>query len=199
MEPGDRRRETPSSTSAGRPAVEDCCVGAARGGLVGCFGCRVGSVHPIALVRTRVRDAALVAKASRVGNNRCVRDLADFARHAWRRSCRPRNGAELWARYGQRSPQSRGDEYAVMGSRARRRLEPQGLAVVEGSLLISAYQSDRFGVNRGPCRVFRVDPGNGRETGHFDVPPPCGHAGGLAYDDDGKLYIADTRTYSKSI
>jgi sugar lactone lactonase YvrE len=71
---------------------------------------------------------------------------------------------------------------------------PQGLAVVEGSLLISAYQSDRFAVNRGPCRVFRVDPGTGRETGHFDVPPPCGHAGGLAYDGDGKLYIADTHT-----
>jgi len=71
---------------------------------------------------------------------------------------------------------------------------PQGLAVVEGSLLISAYQSDRFGANRGPCRVFRVDPGNGRETGHFDVPPPCGHAGGLAYDGGGKLYITDTHT-----
>jgi hypothetical protein len=71
---------------------------------------------------------------------------------------------------------------------------PQGLAFVEGSLLISAYQSDRFGVNRGPCRVFRVDPVNGHETGHFDVPPPCGHAGGLAYAGDGNLYIADTHT-----
>jgi hypothetical protein len=71
---------------------------------------------------------------------------------------------------------------------------PQGLAVVEGSLLISAYQSDRFGVNRGPCRVFRVDPGTGGETGHFDVPPPCGHAGGLAYAGGDKLYITDTHT-----
>jgi hypothetical protein len=72
--------------------------------------------------------------------------------------------------------------------------DPQGLAVVEDSLLVSAYQSDRAGVNRGPCRVFRVDPATGRETGHFDVPPPCGHAGGLAYAGEGRLYIADTRT-----
>ena len=71
---------------------------------------------------------------------------------------------------------------------------PQGLAFVEGSLLISAYRSERFGVNRGPCRVFRVDPATGCETGHFDVPPPCGHAGGLAYAGAGKLYIADTHT-----
>lgn len=72
--------------------------------------------------------------------------------------------------------------------------DPQGLAVVEGSLLISAYQSERFGVNRGPCRVFSIDPMTGRQTGHFDVPPPCGHAGGLAYAGDGTLYITDTHT-----
>lgn len=71
---------------------------------------------------------------------------------------------------------------------------PQGLADAEGSLLISAYRSERFGVNRGPCRVFRLDPASGRATGHFDVPPPCGHAGGLAYAGTGKLYIADTHT-----
>jgi hypothetical protein len=72
--------------------------------------------------------------------------------------------------------------------------DPQGLAVVEGGLLISAYRSGRFGENRGPCRVFRVDPATGRETGHFDVPPPCGHAGGLAYIGGATLYIADTHT-----
>jgi len=71
---------------------------------------------------------------------------------------------------------------------------PQGLAAVGGSLLISAYRSEHFGVNRGPCRVFRIDPVNGGETGHFDVPPPCGHAGGLAYAGAGELYIADTHT-----
>ena len=72
--------------------------------------------------------------------------------------------------------------------------DPQGLAVVEGNLLVSAYQSDRFLVNRGPCRVFRVDPATGRETGHFDVPSPCGHAGGLAYAGGGTLFITDTHT-----
>jgi sugar lactone lactonase YvrE len=72
--------------------------------------------------------------------------------------------------------------------------DPQGLAEAEGSLLLSAYRSDRFDKYRGPCRVFRLDPASGRETGHVDVPPPCGHAGGLAYGGDGRLYIADTRT-----
>ena len=71
---------------------------------------------------------------------------------------------------------------------------PQGLAVVDDKLLISAYRSDRFGTNRGPCRVFRVDPATGRETGRFDIPPPCGHAGGLAYAGGGTLYITDTHT-----
>jgi sugar lactone lactonase YvrE len=72
--------------------------------------------------------------------------------------------------------------------------DPQGLAIAEGSLFVSAYRSDGFWVNRGPCRVFRVDPETGSETGHFDVPPPCGHAGGVAYAGGGKLFIADTHT-----
>jgi sugar lactone lactonase YvrE len=42
--------------------------------------------------------------------------------------------------------------------------------------------------------VFRIDPASGAETGHFDVPPPCGHAGGLASAGNGRLYIADTHT-----
>jgi len=72
--------------------------------------------------------------------------------------------------------------------------DPQGLAIADGSLLISAYKSHGAWQSRGPCRVFRVDPKTGRETGHFDVPPPCGHAGGLAYGGGGKLFIADTHT-----
>jgi sugar lactone lactonase YvrE len=71
---------------------------------------------------------------------------------------------------------------------------PQGLAVVGQSILVAAYRSDMPRVYRGPCRVFRIDPASGAETGHFDVPPPCGHAGGLAYAADGRLYIADTHT-----
>jgi hypothetical protein len=72
--------------------------------------------------------------------------------------------------------------------------DPQGLAVAEGNLFVSAYRSASLWVNRGPCRVFRIDPGTGTETGHFDVPPPCGHAGGLAYAGGGKLFVADTHT-----
>ena len=71
---------------------------------------------------------------------------------------------------------------------------PQGLAVVGQSIFVAAYRSDAPRVYRGPCRVFRIDPASGAETGHFDVPPPCGHAGGLAYAADGRLYIADTHT-----
>jgi sugar lactone lactonase YvrE len=71
---------------------------------------------------------------------------------------------------------------------------PQGLAAAQGSLFVSAYRSGRFDRYRGPCRVFRLDPATGRETGRVDVPPPCGHAGGLAYAGNGTLYIADTRT-----
>jgi hypothetical protein len=72
--------------------------------------------------------------------------------------------------------------------------DPQGLAIADGSLLVSAYRSHGAWQSRGPCRVFRIDPATGRETGHFDVPPPCGHAGGLAYAGGGKLFIADTHT-----
>ena len=69
---------------------------------------------------------------------------------------------------------------------------PQGLTLAEGSLFVSGYQSNEPSKHRGPCRIFRIDPETGAETGHFDVPPPCGHAGGLAYAGGGKLFLADT-------
>ena len=72
--------------------------------------------------------------------------------------------------------------------------DPQGLAIGRGSLFVSAYQSTGAWQFRGPCRVFRVDPATGMETGHFDVPPPCGHAGGIAYAGGGKLVVVDTHT-----
>jgi streptogramin lyase len=72
--------------------------------------------------------------------------------------------------------------------------DPQGLAIGRGSLFVSAYQSTGAWQFRGPCRVFRVDPQTGRETGHFDVAPPCGHAGGIAYAGEGKLVVVDTHT-----
>jgi hypothetical protein len=71
--------------------------------------------------------------------------------------------------------------------------DPQGLAFAEGKLFVSAYQSRGAWQFRGPCRVYRVDPETGRNTGHVDVPPPCGHAGGIAYAE-GELFVADTRT-----
>jgi sugar lactone lactonase YvrE len=71
---------------------------------------------------------------------------------------------------------------------------PQGLAAVDGAVFVSAYQSEAYGVNRGPCRVFRLDADSGRETGQADVPPPCGHAGGLAVAGEDALYVADTKT-----
>jgi hypothetical protein len=72
--------------------------------------------------------------------------------------------------------------------------DPQGLTAVAGAVLVAAYRSEAYGVNRGPCRLFRLDPDSGRETGHADVPSPCGHAGGLAYPGADMLYLADTHT-----
>ena len=76
---------------------------------------------------------------------------------------------------------------------------PQGLTVVEGALLVSAYRSDDPNRNRGPCRVFRIDPESGREMGHVDVPVPCGHAGGLADPGEGLLYVADTHALFETL
>jgi hypothetical protein len=72
--------------------------------------------------------------------------------------------------------------------------DPQGLAVDDGAIYVSAYRSDSLGVRRGPCRVIRIDLETGGSTGHVDVPSPCGHAGGLAVGGDGILYVADTHT-----
>jgi sugar lactone lactonase YvrE len=72
---------------------------------------------------------------------------------------------------------------------------PQGLAVAGDSVLVAAYRSDSPDIHRGPCRVFRVDLATGRASGQLDVPPPCGHAGGLATTAaPRRLYVADTHT-----
>jgi sugar lactone lactonase YvrE len=70
--------------------------------------------------------------------------------------------------------------------------DAQGLAADAGGIYVSGYRSDSIGLHRGPCRVARIDPDSGRETGRLEVPNPCGHAGGLALGGDGTLYIADT-------
>lgn len=70
---------------------------------------------------------------------------------------------------------------------------PQGLAWGEGALYLSAYRSTDPRVDRGPCRLFRIDPDSGATLGQFDLPADCGHAGGLAWVGEGMLVVADTR------
>jgi sugar lactone lactonase YvrE len=70
--------------------------------------------------------------------------------------------------------------------------DPQGLAVAGDDILVAAYRSESADIHRGPCRVFRVDATTGSPTGQFEVPAPCGHAGGLATAANGRLYVADT-------
>lgn len=70
---------------------------------------------------------------------------------------------------------------------------PQGITVADGAVLLSAYRSTDPKVGTGPCRVFRIAPETGTYAGFFDLPPDCGHAGGLAYLGKGSLVVADTR------
>ena len=74
---------------------------------------------------------------------------------------------------------------------------PQGVTVAEGEVLVSSYRSTDPKVGRGPCRVYRIDPVSGRTVGQFDMPPDCGHAGGMAYLGGGMLLVADTRRLYK--
>jgi len=74
---------------------------------------------------------------------------------------------------------------------------PQGLAWNGGTLYVSAYRSTDPKVNGGPCRLFRVDPESGRTLGHFDLPPSCQHAGGVASAGPGHVVVADSRRLYK--
>ena len=74
---------------------------------------------------------------------------------------------------------------------------PQGLTVAEGSVLVSGYKSTDPKVDRGPCRVFKVDVKSGEYTGQFDLPEDFGHAGGLVYVGQGALVACDTRRLYK--
>ncbi len=65
---------------------------------------------------------------------------------------------------------------------------PQGLTVAEGQIVMGAYK----GVEGSGCRLYRLDPEDARVTGTFDMPARCGHAGGLAYAGDGRLFVSDT-------
>lgn len=74
---------------------------------------------------------------------------------------------------------------------------PQGVTVADGALLVSSYRSTDPKIGIGPCRVHRIDPASGRTINQFDMPPACGHAGGLAYLGQGMLLVADTRKLYK--
>jgi hypothetical protein len=70
---------------------------------------------------------------------------------------------------------------------------PQGLTVVAGSIYLGSYRSTERAVDRGPCRLFRIDPATGAVTGTLDLPPACGHAGGLARGAPGRIWVVDTQ------
>lgn len=69
---------------------------------------------------------------------------------------------------------------------------PQGLAYSRGQLVLSAYRSTDPKQNRGPCRLFFITPATGAVTHRLDLPPSCGHAGGVAALRDGRIVVADT-------
>jgi hypothetical protein len=74
---------------------------------------------------------------------------------------------------------------------------PQGLAHTSSTVLVASYKSADPKVSTGPCRVFVVSTATGRQTGYFDMPDDCGHAGGLAMMDPGTVIVSDTRTLYK--
>ncbi len=69
---------------------------------------------------------------------------------------------------------------------------PQGLTVSGGAVYVAAYKSVE-NAGRGPCRLFRIDAKSGAVTGTLDLPPRCGHAGGVATGAPGHIWVADTR------
>jgi len=74
---------------------------------------------------------------------------------------------------------------------------PQGVAWADGAVYVSGYRSTDPKIDRGPCRVFKVDPESGNTLGQLDLPDDCGHAGGLAYVGHGVLVASDTRRLYK--
>jgi sugar lactone lactonase YvrE len=72
---------------------------------------------------------------------------------------------------------------------------PQGLTVHDGAIFVGTYRSEDPKQSRGPCRIYRLDPSSRPDpvTEFLDLPPPCGHAGGLARGGPGRLWVVDTR------
>lgn len=68
---------------------------------------------------------------------------------------------------------------------------PQGIVFLDGKLFVSGYRSTDRKQDRGPCRVFAMDAASGAILGHLDLPASCGHAGGLAKGQNGRLLVTD--------
>ena len=74
---------------------------------------------------------------------------------------------------------------------------PQGITYLTDTVFVSSYNSTDPKVDKGLCRVFGVSTKDGKQTGYFDMPEECGHAGGLAFIGSGMLVVSDTRTLYK--
>lgn len=69
---------------------------------------------------------------------------------------------------------------------------PQGVAAARGTVFVGAYQSREPKQNRGPARIFAIDPQSGAVIGGFALPGEIGHADGLAAARDGSLlFLSD--------
>ena len=60
---------------------------------------------------------------------------------------------------------------------------PQGVTFQAGVLFISSYRSTDPKQDRGPCRVFAVDPETGIVLSQIDLPSQCGHAMPIGIED----------------
>jgi hypothetical protein len=69
---------------------------------------------------------------------------------------------------------------------------PQGLAWSDGRIVLAGYVSTERTQDRGACRLLWIEPASGEAVRRLDLPPACGHAGGLARLENGKLLVADT-------
>ncbi|MBK9082453.1 MAG: hypothetical protein IPL88_10415 [Rhizobiales bacterium] len=69
---------------------------------------------------------------------------------------------------------------------------PQGLAWADGKIALAGYVATERTQDKGPCRLLWIDPATAQVTRRLDLPPACGHAGGLARLENGKLLVADT-------
>ena len=74
---------------------------------------------------------------------------------------------------------------------------PQGVTWADGAIYLSTYRSTDPKIDKGPCRIYKVDAESGETLGQFDLPEDCGHAGGLACIGNGILIAADTRRLYK--